>query len=328
MHGSIPTAEDLRLELRAYMQAEAQRYRTSVAADPGPCIRFHWPPRGIASEHHVHGSDFVIEDQMEIHGEVFQVCFADTPYGMFGRIEGLWNEAKGATREEIKASLAQAAEPYLARGKQIAELLGTAGRFVGSLESLQPIQMLRLLYARDRDIAREAMTSIETHASLHVFGLALIEILRDRTHPYRRSAQWCVLDLFEDLPSFCTTEDDQLEAIRAIRDLIWDAEDDIVRTIYKAGVVLGGHIPNPEAGDALLECFEAPSKFGRRAVYHASFHLAEWMPHRRAEIVEALRSRIPAESEAVLKLYLESMARDVQREDHDHIADPLFSEEF
>lgn len=32
-----------------------------------------------------------------------------------------------------------------------------------------------------------------------------------------------------------------------------DSQDDIARTIYKAGVVLGGHLCTEEAADALLE---------------------------------------------------------------------------
>ena len=43
----------------------------------------------------------------------------------------------------------------------------------------------------------------------------------DDRHPHRRSAQWCVLDMFEDLPSFCPTGEDQQAAIHAIQGLMW-----------------------------------------------------------------------------------------------------------
>src|SRR5207244_1266378 len=111
------------------------------------------------------------------------------------------------------------------------------------LRELTPLDLLKLLYCEDRDVANEAKTEIELNASNHAFFPSLVHVLRDRLHPNRRSAQWCVLDLFEDLPSYCDSSQDEVAAVDAMKTLIWDAEDDFARTIYKAGVVLGGHLP-------------------------------------------------------------------------------------
>ncbi|MFX8988315.1 hypothetical protein ABTN23_19740, partial [Acinetobacter baumannii] len=81
-------------------------------------------------------------------------------------------------------------------------------------------------------------------------NLALLEILRDREHPMRRIAQWCVLDLFEDLPSYFPDDEGQKQAVDAMSGLLWDAEDDYARTVFKAGVVLGGHVPPPHGSEA------------------------------------------------------------------------------
>src|SRR5262249_30763102 len=160
--------------------------------------------------------------------------------------------------ELMLSQLAKAAEPLFQRQICINECRGLEGRFKGHIRDLNPSDLIKLLYCTDRDVANDAHTEIDTHASQRIFTPALVAILNDRRHPYRRSAQWCVLDLFEDLPSFCRHEDEEEAAIQAMRDLIWDAEDDYARTIYKAGVVLGGHLPHKHGGPILLECLNAP----------------------------------------------------------------------
>jgi len=192
---------------------------------------------------------------------------------------------------------------------------------------LAPIDLVKLLYSENRDVANEAKTEMEKHASSRVFFNSLIEILRDQRHPNRRSAQWCVLDLFEDLPSFATTPDDEEEAVDVMRDLIWDAEDDYARTIYKAGVVLGGHIPYVYGGPTLLDCLKAPSRIGRRSAMHGLFHVVEWIPEMRDQVVNALREAARIDPEPQLQEFASLMADDIANNAYDHIQEPIFADE-
>ena len=134
-------------------------------------------------------------------GELFPARVAHTEYGFFGRCEKLWHEARGATLEEMLRNLSEGAKPLLNRQYSIAKCLGAEKRFVGYVRELVPEELLKLLYCEERDVTHEARVEIEKHGSLRVFGPALIEVIKDTRHPYRRSAQWAVLDIFEDLPS-------------------------------------------------------------------------------------------------------------------------------
>ena len=133
--------------------------------------------------------------------------------------------------------------------------------------------------------------------------------------------------MFEDLPSFCPNEDTQAQAVIAIRNLVWNAADDYARTIYKAGVVLGGHVCTPQAAEAILECVRAPSKFGRRSAIHASFHLAEWMKEYKTQILVTLDEAATEDSEPLLREFAASMARDVRTGAYEHMTEPGFPEE-
>jgi hypothetical protein len=155
----------------------------------------------------------------------------------------------------------------------------------------------------------------------------LAEILRDRKHPDRRSAQWCVLDLFEDIASFFPTPEERVPAVRAIGNLLVDAEDDYARTIYKAGVVLGGQIPEEIGGDVLLECLKAPSRIGRRSAIHGLFHVAEWFPDRCEEVLGALQEASKSDEEPVLRSYARDMHDDIMHHNFDHISEPSFENE-
>lgn len=320
------TAETVRDEIIRYIEAECKRYGSTEAVRPGHRVPFEWPPAPVSFDYHVSGTQFQTPVTIQIDGEDFDAQIAETPHGVFGRIEHLWNEARGDSVDAVLEKLKSEAWPLLFRQRQISILLGQKNRFLGSIDALGPGDLLKLLFAPDRDIAHEAMMAIDRSASSHLYGPALIAILNDKTHPYRRSAQWYVLDLFEDLPSYCSGQLES-DAIQAMRALIWDAKDDFARTTYKAGVVLGGHVCTDEAATALLDCFHSPSKIGRRAAYHASFHLAEWCPERREMIAEKLRIAINEEIEPILKEYCTSMARDVANADPDHVADPIFPEE-
>lgn len=322
------TGQRLVEELKRFIESAVEAYGGDTQArNPGHRQPFHWPPHPISPAYHVLTSDWTGKATLELDGETFPVVVATTPNGVFGRCDALWCEAKGDSVETMLENLGQAVEPLLSRQRRIAKAIGRPGRFAGSLAELSYADLLKLLYCEDRDVANDARIAIETHASAGVFAPALIEVLRDLRHPYRRSAQWCVLDLFEDLPSFCHHEAEQEAAVDAMRDLIWDAEDDYARTTFKAGVVLGGHLPATIGGPVLIECLEAPSKFGRRAAIHGLFHVVEWDPDQRDEVVAALRSHAKHESVPELAHFAAEMADDIAVGDADHVTEPLFAEE-
>ncbi len=323
----LETANQIRDSLREHLRSETARLQIGGAVNQGHRKEFRWPPRRVSVDFGVPGSAFHQETELKIGEHTYPIEIAESQGFIFGRAETLWHEARGRKREEVLASLVKLAEPLIERRRGMGECLGLPGEFTGSMDDLSPLDMLKLLFARDRDIAHDAAVAIETHASLHVFGPSLIAILCEREHPYRRGAQWATLDLLEDLPSFCASPEQQSEAIEAMRSLLWDATDDFCRTIYKAGVVLGGHVCTQEAAEALLACLNAPSRIGRRAAYHACYHLVEWLPSYRERVVEALQARIPVEPEPVLVDYLGAMSRDIREEDLDHVADPVFPDE-
>jgi hypothetical protein len=272
-------------------------------------------------------SDWKGESEFVAHGETFAVEVAKTPYGVFGRSPLLWHDARGDTEADMLHHLAETAEPLFKRQFTISETLGLAGRFQGTIVSLPPESLLKLLYCKDRDVANDARIQIETRASQGLYGPALIEILNDRRHPDRRGAQWCVLDLFEDISSFCRTEELKSQAVDAMKNLLWDAEDDYARTVYKAGVVLGGHLPEEIGGQVLLECLNAPSKIGRRAAIHGLFHVVEWYPEFRMTAITALRELAKREAEPLLSEYAKGMAEDIEAANFDHVSEPVFADE-
>lgn len=321
----LPTADEIVSSLRAFIEeAVRQNGGATESKKPGHRKPFHWPPHPISYAYHVLASDWSGKAQFESHGETFDVEVAKTPHGVFGRCNKLWHEAKGDSLESMLENLKAGAEPLFNRQFTISRCLGRTERFQSNIGDLPPQELVRLLYCEDRDIAHSAKTSIETHASLRVFGPALVEILKDRRHPNRRTAQWCVLDLFEDLQSFCPTEAEQAAAVSAIRQLIWEAEDDYARTIYKAGVVVGGHFPAEVGGDVLLHCLKAPSRIGRRSAMHGLFHVVEWDPASRARVVAALQEAAETDPEPLLRDYAAHMASDIERAEMDHILEPSF----
>lgn len=294
---------------------------------PGHRVAFHWPPHPISYNYHVLPSDWRGRALVEIEGETFELRTAVTPQGVFGRCEELWIEARGETEQAMMDEIRAAAAPLFARQQAIARCLGREGRFGGHLSDLDSADLLRLLYCPDRDVASDAQIQLETRPGKPNFLEALLEIIRDAGHPHRRSAQWCVLDLFEDMPAFCLGDEDELRAIAAIKELLWSAEDDFARTIYKAGVCLGGHLPDLHGGPALMECLGAPSKYGRRSAIHGLFHVVEWHPELRDDVVAALRSTSLNDPDPLLREYAELMARDVENQMVDHISEPVFPEE-
>lgn len=323
------TAEALVKELESAIAAAAERLGTR-AIKPGHRIPFHWPPHPVSGAFHVLPSEWKGRIDVEMAGETFEVLVATTPDGVFGRCDALWLDVRGDSLEAMKQALADAAEPLFRRQRIMAECLGLNGgvtRFKGQIRDLGYGDLLRLLYCPDRDVANDARIEIETHASAGIFAPALIAVLNDRRHPHRRSAQWCVLDLFEDLESFCHTQDEKDAAIRAMHDLIWSAEDDFARTTFKAGVVLGGHLPSEVGGPVLLGCLQAPSRIGRRSAIHGLFHVVEWKPEFRDRTVEALRMVAQHDPEPLLRQYAREMADDIEAANYDHHEEPQFDDE-
>lgn len=327
MAAATQTAHEVVEDLRAFIADAAAKSASTEALNPGHRVPFHWPPHPISYKYHIHASDWTGRASVRIHGEDFEVEVARTPHGVFGRCPALWHEARGDDLDDLLRNLVTEAEPLFARQFAISETLGRQERFAGSLRELKPSELMRLLYCRDRDVANEARSEIEKRASSKIFFPAMIEVLRDQRHPLRRSAQWCVLDLLEDMPSFVESEADEREALSAIRDLLWTAPDDHARTMYKAGVVVGGHLPDEHGGPVLIECLQAPSKIGRRSAIHGLFHVVEWHPAARAEVVAALRKVAESDSEPLLRSYANDMARDIEAGTYDHVPEPVFPEE-
>ncbi len=323
-----PTASAILDELREFIDgALARAAGDTTAVRPSHRVPFHWPPHAVSFDYHVLPSDWTSKAQMEAHGEVFEVQVAKTAVGVFGRCERLWNEARGETLEEMLENLKEGCEPYFERQFAIGRTIGTDVRYDGLLQDLAPVDLVKLLYCSDRDVAHEAHTIIETRASSGVYSDALVEIIRDRKHPARRIAQWCVLDMFEDLPAFYPTREAQNRAVDAIKSLMWEAEDDHARTVYKAGVVLGGHICTDAAAAALIDCIAAPSQFGRRSAIHAVFHLNEWMPSRKGQILTKLRNAATSDPTQLLREFARSMVRDIEAGNTEHATEPVFADE-
>jgi hypothetical protein len=321
-------AAELVPELRAFIErAVAANGGSTRANNPGHRVKFHWPPHPISYEYHVLASDWTGRATFEAHGETFDVRVARTPYGVFGRCEEIWHEDRGDSLEEMLDNLRKSSEPLFQRQLNINQTLGVPGRFKAHVSELEPLALLKLLYCSDRDVASEAKGVIEAQASSRMFLPGLLEILRDRRHPNRRSAQWCVLDLFEDLPSFCESNGEERAAVQAMKNLIWDAEDDFARTIYKAGVVLGGHIPERFGGPTLIECLQAPSRIGRRAAIHGLFHVVEWLPEMQGRVVSAISQIAESDPDPIIRAYAHEMAQDIADWDGDHHPEPVFPEE-
>lgn len=308
-------------------QAVKQFGGDTTPIKPGHRIAFHWPPHAVSHDYHVDASSFNERHEVEFRGETL-VCFvARTPYGVFGRVDDRWNEARGETVEQVLEALKIGVSPWFDRMDAITACLGRSERYHGFLTDLPSDDLVVLLYCPDRDVAQHALVEIEKRASTGIFTEALIRILNDDQHPHRRIAQWCALDIFEDISAFARTEADQIKVIRAIRDLIWRAEDDYARTIFKAGVVLGGHICSHAAADALLECLRAPSKVGRRSAIHACFHLAEWLPSRRNDIVMRLNACSRTDEDPLLRDFAACIAHDIASGASEHVDEPTFTEE-
>lgn len=301
--------------------------KSSEPVDPGPRIPFVWPPHAVGRDYHITEKDWTESRRVTLFGEEVTLQIAKNTHGVFGRIEHIWSEAMGSSEADMFENLTKASQPWFDRMDSITKCLGREERYHGNLEDLEADELIMLLFCPNRDVANSAMIEIDKHASSGLYFPAMVRILQDRSHPYRRVGQWCVLDMFEDLPTFCKSKGDQITAISAIKNLIWDSKDDYARVVYKAGVVLGGHICTPESADALLACTEAPYKVGRRSAIHALFHLVEWMPEQKDRVVEQLQKVGSTDPIPELKEFAGLIAADITKGAHDHAIEPVFAEE-
>ncbi len=311
--------------LREFITLAAQSYGTTQAIRPPHRVKFHWPPHPVSYEYHVLSSDWTGTTNFVAYGEMFTVEVAHTNFGVFGRCPELWNDAKAENEEEMLAKLKESAEPLLQRQYSIAKTIGRTTRYKGEIRELPALDILKLFYCEDRDVANSAHEAVEVSKHRNSYFPALCHVLKDRVHPWRRSAQWCVLDLFEDLPSFISGERDEVEAVEAMKSILMDAEDDYARTVYKAGVVLGGHLPHRLGGQALLDCLSSPSIVGRRSAIHGLFHVCEWVPALTNEVIHRLREHGKTEHDPQLAIFSFAIAEDILRGTIDHTPEPVFA---
>jgi len=317
-------SDALVLGIRDYIARVASK-SGSRAINPPHRVKFHWPPHPVSYEYHVLASDWTGRTTFEAHGETFDVEVARTHFGVFGRCPSLWHEARAESEPEMLKELKMAAEPLFKRQFAIAKALEHESRYSGEIRQLAPLDILKLFYCEDRDVANAAHEFVEVSHYRTCYFPALCAILEDRKHPWRRSAQWCVLDLFEDLPAYIDSDQDNDRAVSVMKGLLWDAQDDYARSIYKAGVVLGGHLPHRRGGQSLLDCLSAPSLVGRRAAIHGLFHVCEWVPEMEPRVVQALREHAKRETDPQLSIFAFAMAEDIVKGGLDHTPEPVFA---
>ncbi|MDI9639337.1 hypothetical protein QPK87_19490 [Kamptonema cortianum] len=317
-------------EVKAYVDQAIERAvvkaGSTEAVKPSHREVFHWPPHAISYDYHVTPQQWTERTTIEVRGELLDVDLAHTEHGVFGRVENLWNEALADSVDEVLEALVEGCEPWFNRMDAVTEALGRTERYHGHFDDFHAGELVSLLYCTDRDVAHTALVEIEKHASSGVFLEAFLAILNDNRHPYRRSAQWCVLDMLEDVNAFAKTLEDRERIVHAIKNLMWDAPDDYARAIFKAGVVLGGHISDGIAADDLLALFHAPSKFGRVSAVHAVFHLCEWLPEKKDQVLAALEELIGREENLEIKEFAQCMAQDIASGATDHVPEPRFDE--
>ncbi len=327
-----PTASELLAQFREFVEREVARNGgPQPAVKPPNRIHFEWPKPPVSAKYHIPHSAWTGSAVMDVDGAKYPVLVADTEYGVFGRCEHFWAEARAATRDGMLARLRNECEPLWDRQRAIGAALGIDGRVETPLPKLSAIDHLRLLYGSDRDVANETAGIIDRRARRGYWGPALLEIMKDRGLPLRRQAQWCVLDLFEDLPSYFPPDTERLEALMVLERFLWDCEDDFARTCYKCGDVLGDHIADERALQILVRVLKsAPSPIGRRSSIHGLIHIAEWLPDRRDEILSALRWSASEDSHPQLRGYADVAINDIEvgaPSFHPHGPEPVFEGE-
>lgn len=307
------TREQILDSLKAFLREEEERNGgPQPAVNPGHRRQFLWPRPSVAGQYNVKPDQFLRTIRLEVHGEAFPVLVAETPFGVFGKCEALWAEAKGNDEETMLANLRRELEPLFERQFAISRTLGRSRRFDGPITDLRPTELIRLLFCPDRDVAHIAMVEIDSHARTIPYGDALVRIMEERGHPYRRVAQWCTLDIFEDLLNLFPDGEGRKRAIQSICDFMMSAEDDYARAVFKAGDVLGDHVATEESGEALLMVLERGEQpYGRRSAIHGLIHLCEWLPAFQPRALEALEKVAKSDREPLLRAYASATIKDI-----------------
>lgn len=310
---------------------------TRRSGGPCPAVRpphrvpFEWPKHSIAAKYHIPQSAWTGRATLYVDGEGCLVECATTEYGVFGRCERYWVEGRGATVEALLANLKEECAPLWARQRAVGAALGREGRVEQPVANMSSLDLLRLLYCEDRDVANEAAIAMEESVSSGRWGPSLLAVMRDQAHPLRRQAQWCVLDLMEDLIGIFRTSKAQSDALEVLRGFLWTCEDDYARTCYKCGDVLGDHVADDRAADLLLDVLaNAPSRFGRRSAIHGLIHVTEWLPERKGEVLKRLLEAGAQDPDALLRDYCRVAIEDIESGApslHPHGPEPVFEGE-
>jgi hypothetical protein len=321
----MTSAKDLGNELRAWLDARAIKYKgQNEPKKPDHYTPFHWPVHPISHDYAIPKGAWNQIVSWEFHGKIFEVLVAETHQGFFGRCEGMRAEAMGASLQGMLKELKKTCEPLYQRRMEVARRLDLPEPYQGSLNDLDLLSLFKLFFANDRALAHDAANRLETGLPHAMMPHAMLEILRETQHQNRRVAQWLVLDMLEHHESYVTSEVTDADFASALRDLMWDAQDDYARTIFKAGVVLGGHMCTPASANTILELFSAPSAIARRSAMHASFHLREWMPEQEQSVLEKLALIAESDPEPLLTVYANGLRADILSGDTDHVLEPTF----
>src|SRR4051812_13264359 len=105
-------ASELVEALDGFISRELERNGGSTAViKPEHRVKFQWPPHPVSYSYHLLASDWTGSAQFEAYGEKFDVEVANTPYGVFGRCNAIWLEARGSGLEEMLAAMSECAEP-------------------------------------------------------------------------------------------------------------------------------------------------------------------------------------------------------------------------
>ncbi len=309
------SSDEILEALKRFLEEESK-----LNGGPQPAVRhgqrmqFHWPKHSVSAQYNVKSTEFTEQIPWEHRGEIFQVVYADTSFGVFGKCEQLWAEAKGKTLDQMLVNLEREVEPLFERQLSISRTLRLNKRYEGKISDLEPEQLVRLLFCSDRDVAYTAMLEIEAHAKSGPYTPSLIYVLEDETHPNRRVAQWCALDIFEDLLNICKNEAEKSAAFAAFKKLLMNATDDYVRAVYKAGDVLGDHVANEDALEILVDVvLNGESPYGRRSAIHGFIHLCEWRPELQEQVINALKKVEDGDKEVCLREYASATIDDILR---------------
>src|SRR5579862_8517495 len=88
-------------ELNSFITREVERNGGStIARKPSHRVKFHWPPHPVSYSFHVLASDWTGSTTLETHGQTYSVEVATTPYGVFGRCNTIWLEARGESLKD------------------------------------------------------------------------------------------------------------------------------------------------------------------------------------------------------------------------------------